>query len=77
MNTDPAELFYGNKYKVEKVSVIIAATQQCFQFFTRQLFEDNGSIASGITSVAYDADRRLLFLNGLYLLVSATLLAQR
>lgn len=28
------------------------------------MFEDDGSIASGTTSVAYDADRKLLFLSG-------------
>uniref|UniRef100_A0A8H8CP10 SMP-30/Gluconolactonase/LRE-like region domain-containing protein n=1 Tax=Psilocybe cubensis TaxID=181762 RepID=A0A8H8CP10_PSICU len=40
-------------------------TQSISRYQVETVFEDDGNVASGITSAAYDADRNLLFLAGL------------
>lgn len=36
------------------------------------MFEDDGKIASGVTSAVYDAERKLLFMDGASVLLSNT-----
>lgn len=36
------------------------------------MFEDDGKIASGVTSAVYDAERKLLFMNGMWILLFNT-----
>ncbi|EIN11802.1 serum paraoxonase/arylesterase [Punctularia strigosozonata HHB-11173 SS5] len=53
------DAYFGEKYKIEKGSFFTAL----LTFL--QIFEDDGELAPGVTSVAYDVDRKQLFLHGL------------
>lgn len=53
--------FYGEKYAIEKVSHF-PSYEAGLIFF--QVFEDDGEIASGTTTVVYDVKRKKLYLHG-------------
>lgn len=65
INTGP-NAFYGEKYKVDKVRLwFFVSKMKVFTLFgCYQAFEDDGHIASGITTVVHDARHRRLFLHG-------------
>ena len=63
------ELFYGKKHKVEKVRLRRHRSRECVpsgsdHIATSQVFEDDGNMASGVTSAVWDSERRNLYLHG-------------
>ena len=64
VNTGPNS-FYGEKYKVEKVSQVesdfVLGTDS---FPVIQVLEDDGKMVSGSTSVVHDSERKRLFFHG-------------
>lgn len=61
--------FYGEKYKVDRVSCFVSlssrnATISLIFVRVSQMFEDDGSVAMGATSVVYVPEKNLLFLHG-------------
>lgn len=61
INTGP-QAFYGEKYKIDKVSSALTSSYGLFS--NKQVFEDDGTLVSGATSAAYDSERHRLFLHG-------------
>lgn len=61
--------FFGEKYKLEKVCHSHPHTKIfVYRCFCYKMFEDDGSVIEGATTVTYSPRRNLLILNGMYCL---------
>lgn len=63
-NTDEGQ-FYGEKYKIEKVDMFLM-NSELFSLMSlpRQIFQDDGNIASGTTTAVWVPKEEALYLTG-------------